>query len=51
MLDVRAVGHATWELPVDVLEGASPVRNALVSLASVPDTVKVRADLLSNDRT
>lgn len=45
MLDVRAVAYAPLELPVDVVEGAAPLRIALVSLKALLDTVKVRANL------
>ncbi len=45
MLDVRAVAYAPQSLPVDVTEGAAPVRITLVSLKSVLDTVKVRGNL------
>ncbi len=45
MLDVRAVSYAPVELPVDVVEGGSPLRIVMASLKSVLDTVKVRANL------
>ena len=48
MLDVRAVTYAPLELPVDIIEGAAPLRIALVSTKSVLDTVKIRADLLGD---
>ena len=48
MLDVRAVAHAPLAMPVDVVEGAAPLRITLVTLKSVLDTVKVRADLLGD---
>ncbi len=46
MLDVRAVAYAPLELPVDVVDGAAPLRIAMVSLKSLLDTVKVRANLV-----
>ncbi len=48
MLEVRAVGYSPLVLPVDVVDGALPLRLALVSLKAVLDTVKVRANLLGN---
>ena len=45
MLDVRAVAYAPQALPVDVTDGAAPLRITLVSLKSVLDTVKVRGNL------
>ena len=45
MLEFRAVTHAPLVLPVDVVEGAAPLRIALVPMKSVLDTVKVWANL------
>jgi hypothetical protein len=48
MLDVRAVAYEPLALPVDVVEGTAPLRIALVTVKSVLDTVKVRADLVAD---
>ncbi len=48
MLDVRAVAFAPLELPVDIVDGAAPLRIPLVSLKALLDTVKVRANLVDN---
>ncbi len=48
MLDVRAVSYAPVELPVDVVDGGSPLRILMASLKSVLDTVKVRSTLSVN---
>ena len=45
MLEVRAVTYAPLVLPVDIVEGAAPLRIALVPMKSLLDTVKVRANL------
>ena len=42
-LEVRAVAHYPVEQPVDVVEGAAPIRVAMVTLKSVLDTVRVSA--------
>ena len=45
ILDVRAVTYAPLSIPIDVVEGAAPLRIELVTTKSVLDTVKVRANL------
>lgn len=45
MMDVRALGYAPITLPVDVIDGAAPLRIALVSLKAMLDTVTVRGRL------
>jgi hypothetical protein len=42
-LEVRAVAHYPMSMPVDVVEGAGPVRVAMLTLQSVLDTVRVTA--------
>lgn len=48
MLDVRALGYYPDRRPVDVLEGAPPVRIALSTMRAVLDTVKVNARRLAD---
>ena len=43
MLEIRAVGFYPIRRPVDVAEGAPPVRSALSTMSAVLDTVKVTA--------
>jgi hypothetical protein len=42
-LEVRAIAHYPVSMPVDVIEGAAPIRVALLTLKSVLDTVRVTA--------
>ncbi|MBC7843805.1 MAG: TonB-dependent receptor plug domain-containing protein [Gemmatimonadaceae bacterium] len=42
-LQVRAVAHYPVSMPVDVVDGAAPVRVSMVTLESVLDTVRVTA--------
>jgi hypothetical protein len=43
MLQVRALAHYPVTLPVDVVEGAAPVRVSLQTMQAVMDTVRVTA--------
>lgn len=43
MLDVRALAHYPITMPVDVVDGAAPVRIAMVTLESVLETVRITA--------
>ena len=43
MLDVRALAHYPITMPVDVVDGAAPVRVAMVTLESVLETVRISA--------
>ncbi len=43
MLEVRALAHYPITMPVDVVEGAAPVRVAMVTLESVLETVRISA--------
>lgn len=49
-LEVRAVGHYPISMPVDVIDGAGPVRVAMVTLQSVLDTVRVTAKRMGNGK-
>lgn len=48
MLEVRAVAHFPETLPVDVIEGAAPVRVTMNTMQFVMDTVRVSARRMGN---
>ena len=43
MLEVRALAHYPITMPVDVVDGAAPLRIAMVTLESVLETVRISA--------
>jgi len=49
-LEVRAVGYYPERRPVNIVEGAPPVKVALSTLKAVLDTIKVSANRLTLDR-
>ncbi len=48
-LEVRALAHYPVTLPVDVIDGAPPVRIAMMTLQSVLDTVRITANRMGNN--
>lgn len=49
MLEMRAIGYYPIRQPVDVVEGATPMRVEMVTLKSVLDTVRVRAAVVQRN--
>lgn len=49
MLEMRAIGYYPIRQPVDVVEGALPMRVEMVTLKSVLDTVRVRAAVVQRN--